>query len=236
MFLHGLTGSGACWIPLVRGLEDVLDAVTPDARGHGAADAPPEGVRYDDLADDVLTLMRERGLELPLLVGHSMGGMTAALVAARHPTLVSALVLIDPTFLSAERQQAVYESDAAEQHRRAVAAGRSALAADLRARHPHRSQEIIELLADARMHCRSSAFDILTPPTPDYLALVRGFRAPTLLVIAEGGVIPSETAAEIQRCNSIVEVACIENAGHGIPFDQPNRLAEIMRAFLRSHA
>src|SRR5438477_12764063 len=83
VLLHGLMGSGACWTPLARALEDEFDVVMPDARGHGGSSAPHDGYRYDDLASDVVGLIRGLELARPVLVGHSMGGMTAAVVASR---------------------------------------------------------------------------------------------------------------------------------------------------------
>jgi pimeloyl-ACP methyl ester carboxylesterase len=73
-------GSGACWAPLARTLEDEFDVVMPDARGHGGSSAPHHGYRYDDLANDVVGLMRGLALSRPVLLGHSMGGMTAAVL------------------------------------------------------------------------------------------------------------------------------------------------------------
>src|SRR5271157_2904247 len=40
VLLHGLTGSGACWIPLARALEGEYDVLMPDARGHGSSSTP----------------------------------------------------------------------------------------------------------------------------------------------------------------------------------------------------
>src|SRR5690242_13153836 len=83
VLLHGLSGNGACWTPLARSLQAEFDVVMPDARGHGHSSAPRDGYRYDDHAGDVTGLIRELGLASPILLGHSMGGMTAAVVASR---------------------------------------------------------------------------------------------------------------------------------------------------------
>jgi len=58
-------------------------------------------------------------------------------------------------------------SDVADQHRRALGLQKSDLVAQAGARHPRRSHEIIELQAEARLQTRLSAFDVLTPPSPD---------------------------------------------------------------------
>lgn len=83
VLLHGLMGSGACWTPLARALEGEFDVVMPDARGHGDSSAPHHGYRYDDHASDVVGIIRGLELSRPVLLGHSMGGMTAAVVASR---------------------------------------------------------------------------------------------------------------------------------------------------------
>ena len=178
VLLHGLTGSGASWSPVARGLEGELDVVMPDARGHGRSSAPSDGYRYDELANDVIELVRRLELDHPIVVGHSMGGMTATVVASRAAGLLRGVVLVDPTFLSPERQREVYASDVVEQHRRILALGKAAVAADLAARHPHRSPEIVELLAEARSNTQLVAFDVLAPPNPDYREVVRAIEAP----------------------------------------------------------
>jgi N-formylmaleamate deformylase len=85
VLLHGLMTSGACWTPLAQALEEGYDVIMPDARGHGKSSAPAEGYYYDNLATDVLSLIEVLGLATPVLIGHSMGGMTAAVVANRNP-------------------------------------------------------------------------------------------------------------------------------------------------------
>src|SRR5690242_8305135 len=129
VLLHGLTGNGATWTPVARALESEFDVVMPDARGHGGSSAPSHGYTYDDLANDVVGLIGVLSLPRPVLLGHSMGGMTAAVVASRGAGLIRGLILVDPTFLSPERQREVHESDVAEQHRRALRLGRSDLVA-----------------------------------------------------------------------------------------------------------
>jgi N-formylmaleamate deformylase len=221
VLLHGLTGSGATWAPIARVLERDFDVVMPDARGHGGSSAPLHGYSYDDHANDVIELVDKLALDRPIVVGHSMGGMVAAVVASR--IRLRGVVLVDPTFLSAERQREVYDSDVTEQHRRILELTRAELVAELRARHPHRSAELIELLADARQRTSVAAFDVLTPPNPDYRAVMRAIDVPSLLVIGDRPVVTLEQATELG-----VRIEQIRDAGHGVPYDQPARLAELI--------
>jgi pimeloyl-ACP methyl ester carboxylesterase len=235
VLLHGLTGSGACWSSLARSLEDDYDVVMPDARGHGNSSKPLHGYRYSDHASDVVGLIRGLGLSAPFLLGHSMGGMTAAVVASEGATVIRGVVLVDPTFLSPRSQREVHESDVIEQHRRLLGSDKSEVAAQLRVRHPDRSAELIEVLAEARLQTRIDAFEVLTPPNPDYHRLISTIDVPLLLVIGgNGAVVSLETARELLRLNPRLRLEQIPDTGHGIPYDRPDRLAALVRSFLRS--
>lgn len=236
VLLHGLAASGAYWIPLARALESEYDVMMPDARGHGNSSTPVNGYRYEDHAGDVVGLIDGLGLVAPVLLGHSMGGMTAAVVASQIATATHGVILADPTFLSSQRQREVHESDVVEQHRRLLSLNKGDVVAQLRVRHPHRSSELIELLAEARLQTRIDAFDVLTPPNPEYHDLVSTIHVPILLVIGDNGVVSVETARELQNLNPRLRVEQIQDAGHGFPYDQPNRFEAIVRFFLRSVA
>jgi pimeloyl-ACP methyl ester carboxylesterase len=234
VLLHGLTGSGACWIPLARALEGAYDVVMPDARGHGNSSTPLDGYRYEDYASDVVGLIQELGLAVPVLLGHSMGGMTAAAVASQLATAIRGLILADPTFLSPQRQREVHESDVVEQHRRLLGLDKGEVLAQARARHAHRSSEIVELVTEARLKTRLGAWDVLTPPSPEYHQLVSAIGVPILLVIGDAPVVSLEMARELQKLNPRLRVEQIRGAGHGLPYDQPERFEAIVSSFLRS--
>lgn len=235
VLLHGLALDGSCWSPNARALEAGFDVVMPDGRGHGSSSTPATGYTYEQLAADVVGLIHGLALASPIILGHSMGGLTAAVVAAHHPTLLRGLVLVDPTFLGLESQRDVYAGGAAvERHRRLLATSLPEVLVDLGARHPHRSAETLELIARARRQTRLEAFEILAPPNPEFRELIRAIRVPTLLVI--GGpqaVVSREVAGELQRLNDRVQVAQIVEAGHGLHLDQPERFIAVVERFLR---
>ncbi len=234
VLLHGLTGNGACWTPLARSLGCEYDVVMPDARGHGNSSTPLHGYRYEDHAGDVIDLIQGLGLSAPILLGHSMGGMTAAVVASLAAEMIRGVILVDPTFLSEQRQREVCDSDVVEQHRRLLSQDKGEVLTQLRLRHPRRSPELVELIADARLQTRLSAFDVLTPPNPEYHRLVSTIEVPILLVIGDTGVVSLETARELQSLNSQVRLELIPDAGHGVQYDQPERFEAAVQSFLHS--
>jgi pimeloyl-ACP methyl ester carboxylesterase len=235
VLLHGLMTSGACWTPLARTLEKDYDVVMPDARGHGGSSAPGRGYHYNDLANDVIGLIDTLRLTSPVLLGHSMGGMTAAVVASRNPKGLRGLILVDPAFLTLQRQREVHESDVADQHRRILNESKEDFLTETRIRRSHRPLEILELLVEARFQTSIRAFEVLTPPHPDYLQLIHALDIPSLLVTGGvGSVVTPEVAAELAELNPRLKVVQIAESGHAIPYDQPDRLSAIVQTFLRS--
>jgi pimeloyl-ACP methyl ester carboxylesterase len=235
LLLHGLLLNGSCWTPLARALEDEYDVVMPDARGHGRSSVPDRGYSYDNLADDAVGLVDALRLDAPVLIGHSMGGMTAAVAASRNPKRFRGLVLADPAFLTPERQREVETSDIAAQHRLILDRSKEEYLEELGIRRSRRSRELNELFATARFQTSLNAFEILTPPNPDYVELIRAITLPTLLVVGDTGpVVSREAAAELAELNPQLLVVEIAEAGHAVPYDQPERFAAIVKTYLRS--
>lgn len=234
VLLHGLMTNGLCWTSIARVLEEEYDVIMPDARGHGSSTVPDFGYRYEDHANDVSGLINALGLPPPILLGHSMGGMTAAVVASRKPNLLRGLILADPTFLSPKVQREVRDSDVADQHRQMLNMSLSEVVADARNRHPNRSAETLELFARARLQTSMAAFDVLTPPSPDYKMLVSAIEVPSLIVFGDQGVISSVIAEELRSLNPRLQAEQIREAGHSVHIDQPEQFAVVIRSFIRS--
>lgn len=98
LLLHGFTGAKEDfteWLdPLAaRGWH----AVAPDHRGHGSSAQPAsdEAYSFAILADDTLALADALGWERFALLGHSMGGMVAQLMAIGAPSRLTGLILMD---------------------------------------------------------------------------------------------------------------------------------------------
>lgn len=94
--LHGAGLNAHSFDPLLLALG--VPALALDLPGHGRSDWRADGdYRPDHLASDVETALEELAPAPVVLLGHSLGGLTAALVAAARPELVRALVIVDIT-------------------------------------------------------------------------------------------------------------------------------------------
>jgi 3-oxoadipate enol-lactonase len=96
VFLHYWGGSSRTWCHVIDALSPEFRTVTIDQRGWGQSDKPETGYMLTDLADDAQNVITALGLERYILVGHSMGGKVAQLVASRRPKGLAGLALIAP--------------------------------------------------------------------------------------------------------------------------------------------
>lgn len=97
VFLHGLFGQGRNFTQAAKALAPGLASVLVDLPNHGHS-AWTDDAGYEAVADavaPVLTDLRARTGVRPHLVGHSMGGKVAMVLALRHPDLVERLVVVD---------------------------------------------------------------------------------------------------------------------------------------------
>jgi len=69
-------------------------AINLDLRGYGKSDKPVKYGTIAQFADDVAYLCRQLKITSSIIIGHSMGGMVAVELAAKHPMLPTAIVLI----------------------------------------------------------------------------------------------------------------------------------------------
>ncbi len=94
IILHGLYGSSDNWVSIAKELEPFYRVINVDQRNHGQSPHNKEH-SYTDLANDLLELLDELGLEKAILLGHSMGGKAAMQLTVIHPERVSSLIVVD---------------------------------------------------------------------------------------------------------------------------------------------
>ncbi|MCI0667735.1 MAG: alpha/beta fold hydrolase [Methylococcaceae bacterium] len=94
LILHGLFGSGRNWTGMGRRLAEHHRVWLPDLRNHGASGHSPE-MDYPHLAADLLRLLDSLRIDSASVIGHSMGGKAAIWLALTEPARISRLVAVD---------------------------------------------------------------------------------------------------------------------------------------------
>jgi len=93
--LHGGPGFDQGYLrPGLGRLRDLAQVIYVDLRGQGRSDhVALTSCTLEQMADDVVTLCQQLGVQKPVLLGHSAGGFVALHAALRHPDDVPALIL-----------------------------------------------------------------------------------------------------------------------------------------------
>jgi esterase len=94
VLLHGLLGSSRNWQTAGKELAASRRVYALDLRNHGLSPHVSQ-MPYESMMADVLAWLDAHGVGTAELVGHSMGGKVAMLLACRHPERVSRLVVVD---------------------------------------------------------------------------------------------------------------------------------------------
>ncbi|HET9446788.1 MAG TPA: alpha/beta hydrolase [Steroidobacteraceae bacterium] len=95
--LHGLTRNSRDFAALAARIAPARRAIVPDQRGRGRSQYDPQWLNYHPrtYVDDMWTLLRELSIERVIVVGTSLGGLMAMLMAATRPQALAGVVLND---------------------------------------------------------------------------------------------------------------------------------------------
>ena len=95
IILHGLFGQSDNWNTLAKQFsEKGFRVFTVDQRNHGLSPHSNEW-NYEVMADDVMELINDHGLEKPVLLGHSMGGKTVMFFEWKYPHVADKIIVAD---------------------------------------------------------------------------------------------------------------------------------------------
>ncbi|MFM2078933.1 MAG: hypothetical protein RJA49_2823 [Actinomycetota bacterium] len=106
VLIHGITENRRMWHPLLSSLGQEHEVLAVDLRGHGESDIedPYDPITY---ATDVAETVQALGLERPLVIGHSLGGVVASAYAAVAPCV--GVVNVDQPLRLADFQAALQQ-------------------------------------------------------------------------------------------------------------------------------
>lgn len=243
-FLHGLFGQGRNWTQIARGLADISRPTLFDMPDHGRS-GWTQRFDYIGAAEIVAQQMRDIDAQEPwIVVGHSMGGKIAMLVALLHPDLVSRLAVIDispsptddvsefETFIAGMQAMdldTIHTRQDADEALSAAAPSRSVrgfLLQNLRREGDTWSwQPNLELLA------RDIA-EVGGWPGEE-VATLAPFDEPVLWLSGERSpYVTEESQREMRRLFPRVRHVLVKNAGHWVHSEQPEVVITALRALI----
>lgn len=95
VFIHGLTCDLTDWRPQVDAFSPTNRVIAMTLRGHGGEGSAPKTLSMENLASDVVALLRGKGISKAIVAGHSMGTRVVHEVLVQAPELVSGIILVD---------------------------------------------------------------------------------------------------------------------------------------------
>lgn len=233
LVLHGVTDWGLDWARFARRVEDQLDCVLLDQRGHGYSDKPERGYSYADFAQDAWQVVEQLGLQRPAVLGHSMGGGVALALAAEHGPHLDRLLLVDPAIrlvVPDDQRAATADRQARPRptpdERRASltarqALGRRVLLEQLRAEQPDWDDEDVRHTVESTLLVNAAVWqgtERWFDPEAQEQQLHR-LACPTLIVRGEpalGAIVSDAAVARIEEVAppGLLRVTTIPGTGH----------------------
>jgi pimeloyl-ACP methyl ester carboxylesterase len=242
VLLHGGAQNAHTWDTVALALDRPVLAI--DLPGHGRSDwradhhySPPA------LAADVEVVVRERAPEAGLLVGMSLGGLTALCLTARAPDLVRRLAVVDVTpGTDRAKAEPIITFVSGPEHfdsfdallERTVAHNPTRSVSSLRRGVLHNATED----PDGSWRWRWDPQHLpgaVNVEFGDLWATVDAVRVPFLLLRGSlSGVVDDDDVAEVRRRVPSVRVEVVDGAGHSIQGDRPVELARLLSEFAAS--
>lgn len=95
LLLPGLGGHSGEWAETAGWLSETHRVIALDQRGHGDSERRPDDVSLAARVDDAVFAIEQLDLAPAVVIGQSLGAITALMLAADHPALLSAIVIVD---------------------------------------------------------------------------------------------------------------------------------------------
>jgi pimeloyl-ACP methyl ester carboxylesterase len=249
ILLHGGPGGDhSMFRPAFDGLADIAQIIYLDHRGNGRSDRrTPDEWTLARWGDDVRTFCDTLGIEKPIVLGYSFGGMVLQAYATRHPGHAGKLVFYSTSpKVDREENYAVFERLGGP-HARAVAEAR------WKTPNPESQKAYIEICyplynrrgtSDANAALRSInnddvAFHFGGPEGEavrlDYRAALATIQCPSLVVVGEDDPItPLSRSRLLAEClpRHLARLEVFPNAGHGVHNDAPEAAMALLRDFI----
>lgn len=243
VFLHGMTDSGACWRVLGDALAPHYDVVLVDARGHGKSAKPTQQYMPTDHAHDVMQLITQLSLKKPLIVGHSMGAMTALAVGALYAAHVSAVILEDPplTGLGSQRDPQELVGWNAGVYAWIDSMQTMTLAQlVMRCMQDNPTWQAAELIpwAQAKLDLYARVPWFEPERVVAWQSLMVRLAVPTLLVLGDAeqhAILTAADARAARELSPLVEIAYIRHVGHCVRREAPAAYKALVREFAHRH-
>lgn len=237
VLVHGLGGSRRTWSDLAPLLARHARVHIPDLRGCGDSTRGTAPYTLSRAADDIDGVARALGLSRYIVVGHSLGGVIVQDLLTRHPSAVAGAVLISTSSRIGEkaaenwkRLAEMVEANGLSQSLASLARGFSE---EFAAAHPDvlATHATISAATDRSVYAEQAR----AASSYDYTAALASVTCPVLVLqgLADRLTPPGGSVLLHRALPAGARLEMIEGAGHNLPIEMPERVAELILEFAR---
>ena len=252
ILLHGAPGNSdhTVFKPMFDVLTDVAQVVYLDLAGCGRSDDPADGVySLESWADDLKEFCDVLGIEKPVVLGNSAGGMVAATYGIRHPGHAGKLILSSTQArLEVGRCLDMFEKLGGSEAR-AVAHRALVTHGDLESFKEYAAKCMTLYNPTPQNRPRHSIFRYPSADAfhklggvwhqLDILEDLHTITCPTMILVGDQDPVTPLQDSEDMRAHinpAILRYERFENAGHGVWLDDPERAFAVIRSFITEEA
>jgi pimeloyl-ACP methyl ester carboxylesterase len=251
VLVHGGAQNAHTWDTVALALDRPLLAV--DLPGHGHSGWRSDGAYSPaNLADDVAVVVAAHAPAARVVVGMSLGGLTAMELATRHPALVRSLVMVDITpgvnasktkaitdFVDGPQEFASFDDLLARTIEHNPTRSESSLRRGILHNAHQQPDGTWQWRYDRGSHARSQQRGTQDAPTADHETAAlsplwdhfESIGCPITLVRGSlSPVVDDDDVAEARRRQPGLDVHVVDGAGHSVQGDRPVELADIVAA------
>ena len=232
VLLHGLGVSGAVWQGIGRLFGTFARLVAPDLRGHGESDKPSAGYLPRDYVGDIAALVAHEPSRPLAIIGHSLGAVVAAQLAAERPELMSKVILVDPPFDPGRPRDHIAIVEKLRHD------GPGALEAELMRREPGMGDLYAKAIATLYRTAADGAFQAMLRSEPGFPAVVSALgnvKVEAAIVAADPSLDAALGAEAAERVAGLLphgRLVTIPGARHAVHASKPREFARVVREFL----
>jgi pimeloyl-ACP methyl ester carboxylesterase len=230
VFVHGTACNRRFWDQQVPRSSSAHRVIAVDLRGHGESDAPSARYTVRLFADDLASTCTQLGIESPVVIGHSLGGLVALDFASAYPDRLAAAVLIDsPLLPHGDRAEVVRDLVAGLRGPDPDAALRGYFARLLGPYDNAATRSwILDQVILTKPHVTSSLWEESLVSWDDEAAL-RACRVPLLYI--DAGTPNADLARAVELCPRLM-IAKTIGSGHFSPLVVPEQVNAVLERFL----
>ncbi len=229
VFIHGAYLESGAWQPQLQALKGFTYALV-DLRGHGQSEKTSGIYSVEQFAEDVADLLEQLGWEQVIVVGHSLGGMVAQVLAVEVPRLVHRLMLIDTSFgVRSNKWEAFLTNITMPFFSMIPVKWQARLFADQIGKHSTTGKAYVLKTITAHAADKTNYSAIWQAVVHyDGYAQLKLIDCPTLILVGAKNPQTHQQARIMQQQIPDAQLMVIENAGHLVPWDNATAVNEIL--------